>query len=213
MGFHVEINSILRSDDYPTLIRNQEYAFTKTGSRIFFDDLPIWLTRSDWTALAEIQIISQSRSPSRVTGSFRVRRVYSVAEQQILTEVFRRMFAGGGDPFIYLLISPADFALAAPSGIWSPASLLQEGFIHASPANQLNRVANKHYSSLPEVLVLTLRPEQIAAEVKWEPATGGLYPHIYGPLNLNAAAKATTFMRSPDFIYLIDPELLIPPQK
>jgi hypothetical protein len=93
MGFKVEINSILRSDEYPVLKQGATYPFEKSGSRVFFDDIPIWLTRMDWTALAEIQVISQERASGNVAGNFRVLHIYEAAEQKILTGVFVRMYA------------------------------------------------------------------------------------------------------------------------
>ena len=72
MGFHVEINSILRTDEPYQLARGSEHDFEKTGSRVFFDTLPIWLTSSDWTARAEIRVLSQTRTPTSVKGRFLV---------------------------------------------------------------------------------------------------------------------------------------------
>lgn len=98
MGFKVEINSILRSDDYAALKVGATYPFEKKGSRVFFDDIPIWLTRMDWTALAEIQVISQKRVSGNVSGEFRVLHVYEPDEQKLLTAVFVRMYATPAQP-------------------------------------------------------------------------------------------------------------------
>ena len=123
MGFHVEINSILRSDEPYQLARGSVHDFEKTGSRVFFDTLPIWLTSSDWTARAEIRVLSQTRTSTSVTGRFLVLHVYEGAAQETLTVAFRRMFAAGDDPFIYLLMSPADYDQAVATGQWAPADL------------------------------------------------------------------------------------------
>jgi hypothetical protein len=98
MGFKVEINSILRSDDYPALEVGAVYAFEKSGSRVFFDDIPIWLTRMDWTALAEIRIVSQTRLPDKITGNFRVLHNYKDEEQRGLTDIFVRMYGSASPP-------------------------------------------------------------------------------------------------------------------
>jgi hypothetical protein len=74
------------------------YPFEKSGSRVFFDDIPIWLTRMDWTALAEIQVISQKRDSGNVTGQFRVLHIYEADEQKVLTGVFVRMYAAHSSP-------------------------------------------------------------------------------------------------------------------
>jgi hypothetical protein len=94
MGFKIEINSILRSDEFPVLKAGATYQFEKSGSRVFFDDIPIWLARMDWTALAEIQVISQKRVSGNVSGEFRVLHIYEADEQELLTGVFVRMYAG-----------------------------------------------------------------------------------------------------------------------
>lgn len=208
MGFRVEINSILRSDDeFPGLARGTEHPFRKTGSRVFFDDLPIWLTRSDWSAVAEIRVTSQTRTPGGVSGTFRVLRAYTDAERGPLTAVFRRMFAGGDDPLIYLLMNPPDFDRATAAGEWDPPSRAAEGFVHASPADQLTRVANKHYAAFDEVVVVALALDRVRPEVVWEPATGGLYPHIYGPVNLDAVAGTERVRKGSDGMYVIAPQL------
>jgi hypothetical protein len=94
LGFKVEINSILRSDAYAELEVGHDYTFEKVGSRLFFDDIPIWLTRTDWTALAEIQIVSQTRNSGQVMGTFRVKHLYDQMEQKCLTGAFVRMYGG-----------------------------------------------------------------------------------------------------------------------
>jgi uncharacterized protein (DUF952 family) len=198
MGFHVEINSILRSDvDFP-LARGSAHTFEKSGSRVFFDDIPIWLCRNDWTALAEIRVISQTRNAQELQGKFRVLHVCTEAEKDLLTVSFRRMFAGGTDPFIYLLMNSTDLASAQKAGVWDPPSRLQDGFIHASPADQLTRVADKHYRQFDEVNVVFLRHESLTAETRWEPASNGLYPHVYGPINMNAAERHLRFPKGTD---------------
>ncbi|WP_404309147.1 DUF952 domain-containing protein [Neorhodopirellula lusitana] len=204
MGFHVEINSILRSDEYAELTVGETHAFRKQGSRIFFDDIQIWLTQSDWTALAEIQVINQSRTPTEVKGEFQVLHVYGGKEQQRVSEMFRRMYADGGHPFIYVLMSPETLRESKQTGTYAPESLATEKFIHASPANQLTRIANKYYRDNDTVHVAVVRKAKVAAPVKWEPATGGLYPHIYGKLNMDAAEQTITFFKNDDGNYEVN---------
>jgi hypothetical protein len=92
MGFKLEINGILRSDEYTSLVEGQEYPFHKDGSRLFFDDIAIWLTKNDWTALAEIKVTTQTRTETGVEGSFKVLHIYSSAEQATITNIFKRMY-------------------------------------------------------------------------------------------------------------------------
>ncbi|RCS54004.1 DUF952 domain-containing protein [Bremerella cremea] len=204
MGFHVEINSILRSDEYTGLAIGEIRAFRKSGSRVFFDDIPIWLTKSDWTALAEIQVISQSRTPTEVKGEFQVLHVYGGKEQVRVTEMFRRMYADGGDPFIYVLMSPEVLKKSAVQGVYAPKSLDTEDFIHASPIGQITRLANKYYCDNDTIHVAVVRKSRVTAPIKWEPATGGLYPHIYGKLNMDAVEQTFTFFKNEEGKYQVD---------
>lgn len=100
------------------------------------------------------------------------------------------------DDRIYILIAADDLSLAEQAGSYRAASLAVEGFIHASPRNQLGRVANKYYSAAADLRVLHIDPSLVAAEIRWEPATGSVYPHIYGPLNMDAVVKTTAVARA-----------------
>lgn len=211
MGFHVELNNILRSDE-PAIVKEQEnYAFRKTGSRVFFDDIPIWLTHMDWTAVAEIQITSQTRSATEVRGTYRVLHVYSVESQAMLTAVFRRMysFAGEFDPYFYLLESKELLEAAVRKGFLVRDDLAKEGFIHASPAEQLTRVANKYYKEVKDVRCAVVAKKKVLAPIKYEPATGGVYPHVFGPLNMDAVERIIEIKPDPSGSFDIDiPQLL-----
>jgi len=203
MGFKVEINSILRSDEYPTIERGKEYSFSKKGSRVFFDSIPVWLTKKDWTAQAEISITSQTLKNNTLTGTFRVDYIYDDAEQAAVTVMFVRMYAGLSDPFIYLLSSQQEYQTAQTNGMLSRDSIAEEGFIHAAPKSQLTRIANKYYKNTVEPLILVVDKKKVEALVKWEPATGGLYPHIYGILNFDAIVDVQKIALNTDGQYAL----------
>ncbi len=61
-------------------------------------------------------------------------------------------------------------------------TLEEEGFIHCSYADQLEGTLGRYFADLPEVVVLTLDPERLDAEMREE----GGFPHVYGPLPLDA---------------------------
>lgn len=105
---------------------------------------------------------------------------------------------------IYILCSESTYASAQQAGVYTVDSLANEGFIHASPAHQLTRVANKYYAHLPELLVLVVNEQAVQSEVKWEAlSTPEPYPHIYGPLNLEAIMRTEHVSRMPDGNYEI----------
>jgi uncharacterized membrane protein/uncharacterized protein (DUF952 family) len=96
---------------------------------------------------------------------------------------------GLNDPYIYLLSSRKEYEQARTEGELVRDSIASEGFIHASPKNQLTRIANKYYKATEQPLVVVVNKSLIKPKVKWEPATGGLYPHIYGAMNASAIIK------------------------
>jgi glutathione S-transferase len=80
-------------------------------------------------------------------------------------------------------------------------SLEEVGFIHLSAADQLAATAERFYADLPAgaLLLITLDPQRLAAaglEVRLEPAPphGELFPHLYGPLPLQAVLLAEPFV-------------------
>lgn len=189
MSIKSKIKAILRSDSHPELERGETYSFEEKGSQLFCSDMPIWLANTDWTARAEISIVNQAHENNIITGIFRVDYIYQGSEQQALSNIFERMYARLSDQKIYLLSSQAEYQQALNEGVLIRDSLQTEGFIHATPRSQLNRLANKYYKDKEQPLILSVDKELVRAELKWEPATGGLYPHIYGPLNSNAITK------------------------
>ncbi|WDE13143.1 DUF952 domain-containing protein [Thalassomonas haliotis] len=189
MALSPAINSVLRADHYSSLNLGQEYHFEKTDCDSFFANTPLWLARNDWSALAEISIICQTRTGNTLTGKFRVDYIYQDDEQAAVTALFIRMYAGISEDYIYLLSSKAEYQQAQHNGELTRDSLAEEGFIHASPKHQLSRIANKYHTTTIEPLVMVVDKSRITNEVKWEPATGGLYPHIYGPLNMDAVIR------------------------
>jgi uncharacterized protein (DUF952 family)/maleate cis-trans isomerase len=66
-------------------------------------------------------------------------------------------------------------------------TLEQEGFIHCSYAHQVQHVANAFFGGLEDLVVLEIDRQRVHAEVRDETAGGDeRFPHIYGPLNLDA---------------------------
>jgi uncharacterized protein (DUF952 family) len=64
--------------------------------------------------------------------------------------------------------------------------LANEGFIHCSRPEQVLDVLNRFYSHLPDLVLLWIDPEVVQAEIRWENVDGEAFPHIYGPLDIDA---------------------------
>lgn len=103
---------------------------------------------------------------------------------------------------IYHIISHTDWEQARAQGEYRPPSLFSEGFIHASTLAQLVETASRHYRGVGGLALLAVDTEKLKPELKWEPASlpGGAqdFPHIYGPLNLNAVIEVIDFPPEPD---------------
>jgi glutathione S-transferase len=71
-------------------------------------------------------------------------------------------------------------------------SLEDEGFIHCSYVDQLQPTADLVYRGRHDVVLLTIDPSRVGAEVRAESlAPGGeSFPHIYGPLPIGAVVLA-----------------------
>jgi uncharacterized protein (DUF952 family) len=61
------------------------------------------------------------------------------------------------------------------------------GFIHCCRTiEQVRKVRAAFYADLDDLLLLVIDTDRLAAPVRHEPADGDVFPHIYGPLPLDA---------------------------
>ena len=67
----------------------------------------------------------------------------------------------------------------------------QHGFIHTSTFNQLEGTHLKYFKGRSQLLLLTIDPLLVNAEIRYEDlmGEGQLFPHIYGNLNLDAVVR------------------------
>jgi uncharacterized protein (DUF952 family) len=96
--------------------------------------------------------------------------------------------------YIVHLCSRADWQAAREAGEYRAASLVEEGFIHCSRPEQILFVANSFYRGEPDLVLLWIDPAQAAAEIRWDTTELGTFPHIYGPLNLEAVLAVRDFL-------------------
>jgi uncharacterized protein (DUF952 family) len=91
--------------------------------------------------------------------------------------------------------------VAQTAGEYRPASVGVEGFIHASKPNQVLGVANRFYQGRQDLLLLWIDLQRLGPELRYEPADGDLFPHIYGALNLDAVIAVSSFPPDADGIF------------
>lgn len=86
-------------------------------------------------------------------------------------------------------------------------TLEDEGFIHASDADQVQGVADRYYQHVPEPLVLlVIDPERLDVDLVREspPGRDEAYPHIYGPLPISAVVQVRPLQRTTDGRLVLD---------
>jgi uncharacterized protein (DUF952 family) len=96
---------------------------------------------------------------------------------------------------IFHLTPAATWADAQRAGAYTADSLATEGFIHGSTAAQVVWVANNRFRGRRDFVLLHIDSDRLSAPVTYENLEGGtqLFPHIYGPLNLDAVVDVTPF--------------------
>ena len=105
---------------------------------------------------------------------------------------------------IYHLAEPDQWAAAVEAGCykWSTrGKSLDDGaaFIHASRHDQVATVANFVYDDVPGPLtLLVIDTERLVSALCDEDVNGTTFPHIYGPLNLDAVLDDRPYERGPD---------------
>lgn len=86
---------------------------------------------------------------------------------------------------------------------WEQAKLLKsyrgdtldtEGFIHCSTPLQVVKVANTFFPNQKGLILLCIDSNQVQPEIRYEGVEEDeLFPHIYGPLNVDAVFKVIDF--------------------
>ena len=101
---------------------------------------------------------------------------------------------------IYHITTSKDWKAALAAGSYRAGSLEQEGFIHASTRSQVLKTAARFYSGQMGLLLLFIATKRVSADIVYENSEGGseLFPHIYGPLNLDAVNGVAVFESLPD---------------
>jgi uncharacterized protein (DUF952 family) len=75
-------------------------------------------------------------------------------------------------------------------------TLEEEGFIHASRREQVADVHRSFYQEVRQpLLLLTIETERLTSPWRNDPVGEDTYPHIYGPLNVDAVLSAQPLNR------------------
>ena len=112
---------------------------------------------------------------------------------------------------IYHIIPQRAWAEALLAGSYRADSLASEGFIHFSWREQVLATAERFYAEVPDLWLLEVATKPLRAELpNDEIAPGIFFPHLYGPLNLDAIVAAHRFARQADGQFALPAGLLKP---
>lgn len=88
---------------------------------------------------------------------------------------------------------------AQQRGDYRADSLGTEGFIHCSTPAQVAGTANLLFRGRTGLVLLVIDGDRVAAPIRYEDAgSGHIFPHVYGPLNLEAVVEVREFTPDAD---------------
>ncbi|MEM8810568.1 MAG: DUF952 domain-containing protein [Cyanobacteria bacterium P01_G01_bin.38] len=91
---------------------------------------------------------------------------------------------------LFHITDSATWQTAQTEGTYRPTSLATEGFIHLSQKDQVAWVANQFYRDQSGLLLLEIEPDRLQADLRYDNVPDhGTFPHLYGPLNLDAVVQ------------------------
>lgn len=89
---------------------------------------------------------------------------------------------------IYHMCRLAEWQAAAGAGAYLGSSQdVADGFIHFSTGAQIRESARRHRAGQDGLVLLVVDGSVLGNALRWEESRGGqLFPHLYGPLPLDA---------------------------
>ena len=92
------------------------------------------------------------------------------------------------ESIILHITSRREWEAAQAAGEYRGDTLDSDGFIHCSLRQQVMEVINAHFQGQRDLVLLCIAEDKVQAEIRYEDLyrAGQEFPHIYGPLNLDA---------------------------
>jgi len=91
-------------------------------------------------------------------------------------------------PIIYHVTTADEWKTAQNKGFYESASLKTEGFIHCSEQQQVDGVLERYFTGKTNLVKLVIDTSKLTSRYihEWSPSIRDTFPHIYGPVNLDA---------------------------
>jgi uncharacterized protein (DUF952 family) len=119
-------------------------------------------------------------------------------------------------PIVLHIATRADWEAGCAAGSYRPASLDREGFIHCSTAAQVVGSADRYFRGRSDLVLLCIDESRVAGALRYEPPqvigsapdrrTGELFPHLHGPLLLDAVIRVVPFPCRDDGSFVLPAE-------
>jgi uncharacterized protein (DUF952 family) len=97
-------------------------------------------------------------------------------------------------PLIYHITTKDAWSKASETGSYTSPSLKEEGFIHCSELSQVEDIRSRFYAGVQDLVLLTIDTEKLTSQLifEWSPSVQNTFPHIYGPINLDAVVEVAS---------------------
>jgi uncharacterized protein (DUF952 family) len=89
------------------------------------------------------------------------------------------------------ITTAAEWDAAKPSGQYASTSLKDEGFIHCCLPEQVPSILERYFQGKKNLVKLNLESDLLTSQLiyEWSPSVQQTFPHIYGPINVNAVLE------------------------
>ena len=104
------------------------------------------------------------------------------------------------DRIAYKIMSAAELQQLQRDGVFhgSPVDAA-DGYIHLSCGSQVAATLDRHFGGMEGLMLVAVELSRLGNSLRWEPARGGeLFPHIHGPLSMEAVVSVGRVERTAD---------------
>lgn len=100
-------------------------------------------------------------------------------------------------PLIYHITTAEAWSEAQQTGEYEAASLREEGFIHCSEASQVEETLQRFFNGKTGLVKLFIDTDRLSSQYiqEWSGGAQDTFPHIYGPINLDAVIAVEPLVR------------------
>ena len=94
-------------------------------------------------------------------------------------------------PIIFHVTTAAEWNKGKQQGSYTSPSLEEEGFIHCSQQHQVEGVLERYFEEQTGLVKLVIDTDKLTSKYvfDWSPSMADTFPHIYGPINIDAVIE------------------------